>query len=247
MKGNEAMSLILACSLAVNLLGLAALAYKYLRPEPVKDWKDYTLKRTYWQDSVGYFALLNKVNPKDVLLVGDSMFDRLPPERIWKDCSVGNRSIGYDNTRALLHRLEQSVFAGNPRKVFLYIGGNDISKRSDLRQIVGEIEQIFDLLVEKGITTYFVSLLPRGKKYDPSQRTLSEINQDLVLFNQMMESKCPNHQVQYINVARLFTDKEGFLNPSLTSDSIHLNAKGIELLTGVLWPYVAEKNRGTGV
>jgi len=240
MKISSPIPLLLIVSLSANMVMLAFLGYKYLRREPNKEWQDYTLRTSSWQDSVAFFRLVNEKNPGKILLVGDSMFRRLPLEQLWPECKVGNRGIGYDNTRALLRRLDDTVLSAAPHKVILYIGGNDISKRNDLKAIIEETERIMDIFAEHHIDTLFVSLLPRGKGYEPSQRTLAALNKDTLLFNKAMRVKCPEHHARFIDVAERFTNGEGFLAPDLTSDWIHLNAKGLSLFADLLEPYVTE-------
>ena len=240
MKTGTNVTVIFFLSLLVNLLLVGFLGYKYFRLEPEKDWQDYTTKTTYWQDRVAFFTLLNTRNTQDVFLVGDSMFDRLPLEKLWPNLAVDNRGIGYDNTRALLCRLDQTVIKGHPRKVFLYVGGNDISKRDELKLIITETEQILVLLARHNIAINFVSLLPRGRQYNATHRSLQDINRDIDLFNDAFYRKCPEHNALFIDVRKPFVTGDGYLNARFTSDAIHLNAQGLELLANTLEPYVLE-------
>jgi len=240
MKLGQRMSVVVILSLIANVVMLTFLGYKYLKRSPPKQWQDYTVFDPYWQDRVSFFGVLNQLKSNDVFLVGDSMFDRLPIEELWPDLSVRNRGIGYDNTRALLSRLNETVVNGAPRKVLLYIGGNDISKRSDLKAIVQEVGQIIEALMERRIAVCFVSLLPRGKKYSPSSRSLESINKDLVSFNHIVQQKCTELGVQFVDVTESFTEEGLYLDSHYTSDSIHLNAQGTVLLAKLLEPYIRE-------
>lgn len=235
------MSAILTLSLLANVVMLSFLGYKYVRRSPPKQWEDYTLFNSYWQDRVAFFGILNTLQGNDVFLVGDSMFDRLPIEELWPDLPVANRGIGYDNTRALLTRLEKTVLAGHPRQVLLFVGGNDISKRNDLEMIVQEVVQIINALVARNIEVCFVSLLPRGREYSPSRRSLESINKDVRSFNRVVQKKCRELGVQFADVTESFTEKDYYLDSRYTSDAIHLNARGTVLLAGLLKPFIEEK------
>jgi len=234
------MSAVFILSLIANVVLLSFFGYKYLKRSPPKQWEDYTLFDSYWQDRVAFFGILNKLHGNDVLLVGDSMFDRLPIEELWPDLSVANRGIGYDNSRALLTRLEKTVLDGKPRKVLLFVGGNDISKRNDLEMIVQEVVQIIKTLVAHKIEVCFVSLLPRGRKYSPSRRSLELINKDVRSFNHAVKQKCRELGVQFADVTEPFTEKGNYLDSHYTTDAIHLNAQGTVLLAGLLKPYLEE-------
>ena len=236
------MSAVFILSFIANLVMLSFLGYKYVRRSPPKQWEDYTLFDSYWQDRVAFFGILNKLHGNDVLLVGDSMFDRLPIEELWPDLPVANRGIGYDNTRALLTRLEETVLDGNPSKVLLFVGGNDISKRNDLEMIIQEVVQIINALVARNIEVCFVSLLPRGREYSPSRRSLESINKDVRSFNHAVQQKCRELGAQFADVTESFIEKGYYLNSHYTSDAIHLNARGTVLLAGLLKPYIEENN-----
>lgn len=242
MKAGALTLVILFCSLFINAVAVIYLGYKYyLRISFRSNPEQNTINNFYWQDKVAFYDLLNQQQKGGVFLVGDSMFDRLNIEEALPDLGVRNRGIGFDNTHSLTHRLEKSVLIGAPRKIILFIGGNDLSKCDDVSGVIADTEQIIDTILNNGIDLAVVSLLPKGKNYVSSRRNVGEINKDILYFNEKIQRKCIKKEIVFVDITKHFVSEDFFLDKRFTSDEIHLNAQGVLLLAELLRPYIANR------
>ena len=83
-------------------------------------------------DAFGTFNRL--AQPNGIVLVGDSIIEGFPIHELYRGpLLVYNRGISGDTSRDVLNRLEESVYALRPAKVFLLIGTNDIETSTDAR------------------------------------------------------------------------------------------------------------------
>ena len=238
MKGDDVKTVILVCSLFVNVGVVLLFGYKYYVRISYDNLEQTTINSSYWQDKVTFFEILNKQQKGDIFLVGDSMFDRLNVEDVFADIGIRNRGIGFDNTKSLAVRLDRSVLSGAPKKIFLFIGGNDLSSRDDIEVIISDTEKIIKTIINDGIEVCFVSILPKGEKYAFSQRSTADINNDTAYFNKKIKRKCIELGSSFLDVTPSFVSKEYYLEGRWTSDEIHLNAEGVVLLAKLLSPHI---------
>lgn len=88
---------------------------------------------TDYEIKVQNFRCLNAAAKKgETVFVGSSLCELFPISEMLQNVEprirVYNRGIGGDVTDGLLQRMEESVFALEPKKVFINIGTNDISR-----------------------------------------------------------------------------------------------------------------------
>src|SRR5262245_52274822 len=106
------------------------------------------------------------VVPDDVVFLGDSITEGGPWEEIFPGVRVRNRGVGGDTSAGVLARLDQ-VTRGQPEKVFLLIGTNDLFLGASEDEIVANIEEILERLKQESPDTevYLQSVLPRAADY----------------------------------------------------------------------------------
>ncbi|MBP5679422.1 MAG: hypothetical protein J6X28_06325, partial [Bacilli bacterium] len=63
---------------------------------------------------------------ENIVLVGDSIFDWYPTDKIFSDFPIVNSGIVGNKTTDILNNMEERVYKYNPTKVFIQIGTNDI-------------------------------------------------------------------------------------------------------------------------
>ena len=88
------------------------------------------------QDRLQRYRVLNeKVRKGEILFTGSSLMEQFPIDELRMtegiDAVIYNRGVGGFTTEDMLH-MEEMVFATEPRKIFINIGTNDIS-RTDYR------------------------------------------------------------------------------------------------------------------
>lgn len=123
------------------------------------------------------------------------------------------------------------VTSGQPAKVFLMIGTNDLSRSkmdNDLRsktypEVSDKIVEIIDTIHRDSPKTqiYLESVLPviDGRVGPYQNRNINPLNEELV---KLAASK----KVTWVNLAPLFKDESGQMKTEFTEDGLHLNGKG---------------------
>ena len=106
---------------------------------------------TDWEMKVHNFMCLNKfVKKGEIVFTGSSLCELFPINEMLQNVEprirVYNRGIGGDVTDGLLERMDESIFDLEPKKVFINIGTNDISrpeyKRERLMSTNAELEEV---------------------------------------------------------------------------------------------------------
>jgi lysophospholipase L1-like esterase len=153
------------------------------------------------------------------VLLGDSLSlwfpsDRLPQTQLWL-----NQSISGDTTRNILRRLPDFA-ATRPRVVYLMAGINDLKNGATDAEVLGNLRQIIAQLQYRHPQAQIVvqSILPTRMAWLPSDRA-ERLNQQLVAIAQQAN-------IQYLDLYSQMTDDRGNLRPDLTTDGLHLSAKG---------------------
>lgn len=197
------------------------------------------------QSRLEWFNFLNKSAKKGgVLFVGDSLTQEFLVDECFTDKLVYNRGIGGDTTDGLLKRMDESIYALNPSKMFLLIGTNDLAlNMSSPNKIVENIKSIILNTKQKCKDTaiYIESLYPTGTTgySELSEEALkNRANYAIDIINEKLEALCKELKVTYININSKLKDNEGKLNPEFTRDGLHLNPKGYEVVINCLKNYM---------
>ena len=198
-----------------------------------------TISRLEW------FNFLNKSAEKGgILFVGDSLTQEFLLEEYFADKLVYNRGIGGDTTEGLLKRMDESIYALNPSKMFLLIGTNDLAINiSGPDKIVENIKSIIIKTKERCRDTaiYVESLYPTATTgyNDLSEEALrNRANYAIDIINEKLEVLCKQLEVNYININRKLKDEEGKLKLEYTRDGLHLNPNGYEIVIDCLKNYM---------
>lgn len=153
------------------------------------------------------------------IMVGDSLSlwfpgDRLPQNQFWL-----NQSISGDTTAGILRRL--SAFAKTrPTTIYVMAGINDLKRGASDNQILWNLRQIIQRLQKAHPQAQIIvqSILPtRSAKFS---------NERIVALNQKLEAIAQQDNAVFLNLFAAMSDTEGNLNSELTTDGIHLNARG---------------------
>ncbi len=172
-------------------------------------------------------ASVREINEPVGVLLGDSLSlwfpsDRLPQTRLWL-----NQGISGDTTTGILHRLS-SFARTRPRIVYVMAGINDLKHGASNTTILRNLQQIIQQLRQTHPQANIVmqSILPTRSLPVSSQR-IANLNQQLkVIANQ--------NGAYYLDVHSHMADANGYLRPDLTTDGLHLSAKGYEVWQAVL-------------
>lgn len=163
---------------------------------------------------------------------------------------VYNRGIGGDVTDGLLERMNESIFDLEPKKVFINIGTNDISRpeykrerlMSQYRKILMQIQA---RLPETKI--YVMSYYPVNRELpgaDPEAVKAqfgARTNAELKEVNAEVEKMAEELGCTYINVFDCLLDEKGNLKAEYTIEGMHMYANGYAVVLEKLMPYLLEE------
>lgn len=212
-------------------LGLPALA----QDQPRKIDSNYN--NTYYQ---GRMELFNSLTPPKnaIVFLGNSITERGAWGELLPGQPIMNRGIGGDNTFGVLARLE-GVANAQPKKLFLLIGINDLSRGLPKEVILNNYHRILSYLTSHTPKTkiYVQSVLPLYEPYT-KEAYLKNKKDSILQLNEGIKQVAAQYHVPYINLHELFADANGDLKKELTADGIHLRPAGY-----VLWVDFLKKKK----
>lgn len=183
------------------------------------------------------FDSMNNLPPHktgDVVFLGNSITNMMEWwEALGAEPSVHNRGNSGAVTPELIENID-SLIKGDPSKIFVMIGTNDlalIKEGETTADIAGNIITLLSMIKEKqpAAEIYFQSILPANRDDRPHEKTM-EING--IVENWITENNADN--LEYIDLYSIFIDEAGDLafssttpdSMSLSFDNLHLTQKG---------------------
>jgi lysophospholipase L1-like esterase len=192
----------------------------------------YQLTYKQWVDLLAQEAkAVAENNPENlVILLGDSISlwfptHLLPINRTWL-----NQGISGETTARLLERLD--LFdETQPQTIFLMIGINDLIRGADDDTILANQAEIIHYLKNVHPQTQIVvqSVLPHAAEaatWEGRDRLLEIPNSRIRHLNQELKEIATTEDADYLELYPLFADGKGNLQPTLSTDGLHLNEQG---------------------
>lgn len=190
--------------------------------------------RPYWQHRVDLFQRLP--NPDgEIVFLGDSITDGSE----WKELvglpQVTNRGISGDTAWGVLARIEE-VTGGDPAKIFLLIGTNDLSHGESVADVNAKIAEILETIGTQApdARVYLQSVLPVYGE-DSARK-----NKRIRALNAQIDDLDTLRHVTYVDIATPMRNEEGELRSEVSTDGLHLNGKGYYLWYSVIRKYLGE-------
>lgn len=146
----------------------------------------------------------------------------------WLDgAEVVNFGVGGYTSDDVLATLDDIV-AVRPDEIVLLIGTNDLGLRHSVEHLVRNVEGILVALRRElpGARMLVQSILPRGRDFAAN---IQDANIHLRQF-------CATVRAQYLDLWPGFALSDGSLDPALSDDGLHLNARGYEVWLDELRP-----------
>ena len=164
----------------------------------------------------------------DIVFLGTSLTAGFPLNEMFGDCRLKNRGLGGNRTNDILNRLSE-VTEGEPAKIFLEIGTNDIQPNCIIDTIFNNFLKIVETIKETTPKTklYVQSVLPFGR----NNTSYIEI------YNEKVKSYCTKNSITFIDLYPLFLEN-GSIKNELTTDRTHLTIKGYFVWKGKIAQYV---------
>ncbi|MFJ8262635.1 GDSL-type esterase/lipase family protein [Rummeliibacillus sp. NPDC094406] len=176
------------------------------------------------------------VTKESTVMLGDSMIlynewaEEFPAEPIL------NRGIGGDTTIGVLKRLE-TITSGQPKRIVLMIGVNDIAKGYSEDQTLKNYDKILSTIKEKSPNTKIIitSVLPVNNELYGYRVHNSQI----IKLNEGLQELASKHQIPMVNIYDQFL-KGDQLDSKYTRDGLHLNGEGYAIWVNALKPFMGK-------
>ena len=205
-----------------------------------KKYSDHYYKRT------AQFEQERPVNPNDFVMLGDSLTEggdwaTLFKEWLPEGISVVNRGIVGDDAPGIYDRLHQ-ILPGNPKKIFLLVGVNDISHQITADSVLTDIERVVKTIRKECPKTklYIQSLLPYN--FDKCiYKTMNKVDKTPVIrdVNKGLKKMARKYNVKFIYLYDYFKAPGSLhLDAQFTKDGLHINKAAYEIWANALKKYV---------
>jgi lysophospholipase L1-like esterase len=188
--------------------------------------------------------LIAAIKPRHLaVMLGDSISLWFPAQHL-PGYRILNQGISGETSAGLLKRLY--VFdPTQPEVIFVMIGINDLLRGKSAAEIVeNQASVIADLKLSHPKAKIVVqSILPHATEqvtWEGRDRLLSIPNAQIKALNQQLAAIAKQQSVHFLNLYPLFANAQGNLKPELSSDGLHLSAKGYEIWGVALQVYGEE-------
>jgi lysophospholipase L1-like esterase len=178
------------------------------------------------------------VKHRNIVFLGSSIVDETEWAEMFGNHNILNRGIGGDRAVWLDRRLDP-IINGSPRKLFIYIGGNDLGAGISIDKIIESIDAVFERFRKESPRTkiYINSVFPVNLTYR-GYANAQDRNEKIVELNRRIAELAAERDVIYIDVHSALKDDVGNLCAEFTNDGLHLMGEGYMTWKKVLEPYV---------
>ncbi len=198
------------------------------------------------------------------ILAGDSLSLWFPADLLPAGATWLNQGISGETSYGLLHRVK-FLDQTQPEGIFLLIGINDLIRGGRQETLLANQREIVRHFKKMHPETRIVvqSILPHGadriaaappaqkddasdQKHRPywSDRLEKMPNQEIRQLNQRLAAMAQEEGVEYLDLHPHFVDAAGNLQPTLTSDGLHLSREGYKVWRSQLQQYSRSKPPG---
>ncbi len=191
----------------------------------------------YYARRATLFELL-PIGKKDIVFIGNSLTDGCEFNELLGNNHIKNRGIVGDIVQGLIDRIDP-IIKGQPAKIFIMSGVNDISHGVDGDSIARATERLIVMIKEGSPRTkiYLQSMLPFNNDVR-EWKLLKGREQVVVDGNRALEQVARRQGVTWINLYPLFVDDQGRLKAEYTNDGLHLMGPAYLVWRDAVAPYV---------
>jgi GDSL-like Lipase/Acylhydrolase family len=168
-----------------------------------------------------------------IAMVGDSLTEIAEWSGIFPDETIANYGISGDTVDGVLARVP-SILQGNPEKVFVMIGINDLRRGHSVSSIIPRYRNLVQVLGLGSAHVFVQSTLCTSRDIYVNPRVL-ELNAKLSIFCGVNPSQC-----DFIGIASSICANDQ-LDDSMTVDGVHLSPLGYERWRDAIAQYVRRK------
>lgn len=192
--------------------------------------------RTYDVQVRQFKSYLNQSS--DIIFLGNSITARAHWNELLQLPNAKNRGISGDTTFGILERLDE-ITEGQPAKIFLLIGINDISRNFPNLTILTNYESIIKRIKKESPNTqlYLETILPVNSSFEVYKNHYNKDNHILEI-NEGIKTLAKKYDLVLIDLYPQFLDKQKRLNPIYTDEGLHLNERGYVHWAKILEPFI---------
>lgn len=191
-------------------------------------------KAHYFYRKSIYESLEDEKN--EIIFLGDSITDNGEWSELFKDLKIKNRGIQGDRTDGVLKRLPE-VLSSSPKKIFILVGYNDLSRGVKIDAIVANYEKILQTIKTRspGTQVYIQSVLPLNYNFYKGRVK----NRDVIDLNRQLKQLSREFKANYLDLYSNFSDADQQLHPDFAGkDGLHLNGRAYLKWKSILENYV---------
>lgn len=194
---------------------------------------------TYHEQRATQFELL-PTDSNDIIFLGNSITDGGNWSELFDNLNCKNRGISADISEGLLDRLEP-ITTGQPAKIFIMIGINDLSQNVPVLKIAQNYIKIIQNIQESSPQTkiYIQSVLPVNPDYEKFSDHVNKSAQVSQL-NWHLRKIASQHSCSFVDLYSEFITDGTKLNPEYTNDGLHLTGAGYLKWRDILLPHIEE-------
>lgn len=165
---------------------------------------------------------------RDFVFLGNSITANTDWSDLLSEPRAKNRGISADITFGVLERLGE-ITKGQPAKIFLLIGINDISRNIPDELIIRNFHRIISRIRTESPRTdiYIHTLLPVNHTFNKFPNHYGKDNH-ILLVNEAIRKMADNKKIFVIDLYPAFLDKDNRLISQFTHDGLHLTAAGYQ-------------------
>lgn len=152
----------------------------------------------------------------DIVFLGNSLTDRVDWNELLGMCNVKNRGISGDITFGVLQRLSE-ITEGNPSKIFILIGVNDISRNIPDSLIAGNYQKMIQRIKKESPTTriYLQTLLPVNNEFTQFKNHYNK-DQHILFLNEQIKIIGKQERIHVIDLYPHFLNDKNKLDKKYT-------------------------------
>ncbi len=179
------------------------------------------------------------VTSRDIVFLGNSITDGGEWHELLGNPRVKNRGISGDRTSWMLDRLDP-ILDGQPRKLFLLIGTNDLAVNTPVAEVVANVRKIVERFQSESPRTrlYVQSVFPVNDSFKKFASKHGRHDADIVAVNRELQAMCAEKGIVYIDLWTPLADRNGKLRADVTNDGLHLTGEGYIVWRDAVMPYV---------
>ena len=193
---------------------------------------------SYYDRKVSLYEVL-PIGQDDIVFVGNSITDGAELHELLGMPNIKNRGITSDVISGVEKRLGQ-ILNGHPKKVFLLIGGNDLSHKLTAEQIAAKYEKLVKKMRSMSPDTHFYiqGVMPINNDFK-RYKTMYGAEKIIPVLNKKIKSIAEENGCTYIDLTEALQDPAtGKLKREYTNDGLHLTGAGYRAWMSVVEPYV---------